>query len=70
VEEAPEAVPLSTGAISLRSVYASEDGMYLITLLYDKAHKPPDGDLPQAFFTLMLEQRTVPLPPSKQWPRL
>jgi hypothetical protein len=70
VEEPPEAVPIGSAGLSLHTVYASNDGFFLVTLLYDRLAQAPAENMPQEFYTLMVEQRREPLPPDPQWPSL
>ncbi len=71
VDLPPEATPLGGGPLALKAVYASNDGFYLVTLMYELLPQSAEqSGLPQSFFTLMIEQRSEALPPSADWPEL
>ncbi|MCC7478281.1 hypothetical protein IT575_07450 [bacterium] len=71
VELPPEATPIGAGPASKRAVYASSDGLYLVSLMYELLPQSSEqSGLPQSFYTLMLEKRHEPLVPSEDWPEL
>jgi len=61
-EAEPLAMPAGRGPVSFSSAYASEDGLYLVVLMYEESAEAREK-IGSGFYTLLLQENTPALPP-------
>jgi hypothetical protein len=61
-EAEPTPMPAGAGPVSFSSAYATEDGLYLVVLMYEDSPEAREK-LGRGFYTLLLQENTPALPP-------